>query len=271
MMSLEEIQDLCNSGCAKFYGLAEPDFPQEHIELFDEFKIDDKHRLVLSTLINNFNSQYMVKQEEEGHDVALIRKMSVMELLYYYTNCLSFVDIIDVQPMVAPASLVYSNGESHAVAAKTIKANGIGELFSDLEEEISKELFSSLDEPENISLSCVKEYLDNNDYFNYVAYNSFVVLDSHSFEPMISNGAIVRAFEIKQEKVEVKGFIPVDEILLKKQNSRLDIGFAFCPYIIPMRAATVSDGIHLKDSVMARYGFYRNDVNKFFKRIKIVK
>lgn len=271
MISPENLQDMQALNISPLYA----NIKQEHQELFDKYKIDANNRKVLSVLIDNLNIQYLKEQSKEGLDVSLIREMSVLELLYYYTNFLDFIKIIDVVPMSAPVSLIYYKvkKENHidleheTISAMTRKSDGIGHLFNGIQSEISQKLFENIDEPEEINADELKNFLKETDH-NHVAYDKSIVLDGNSFKPMISNGAIVRTIEdTKQKKIEVNGFIPKDEILLKKQGSKFDLSLTFCPYMLPIRAMVYNT---LKDAVLARFAiFSRDTMNEQYKRVKI--
>lgn len=274
-MSLETIQDICALDVGR---LNPPKYDDWVKDIFDEFNVDDSDKVPLSILLNNLKICYLNDQEKKTDGdtrISLLRKTSMMELIFHYTQTWGMRKFIEIQPLQNPSGLVLVKGKnspvsSIPVAALTVKSStGVDNLFLEIQDSIIEKLYSNLDEPESIKIENLRKYLDSTEH-DKVIYNSAVILDKDNFGPMISNAAIVRSFkEFNKEIIEVDGCIPDDEILLKKQDSSFDFGVCFCPYIIPMRSFSF-DG-KKRSAVMSRQGLYiSQNVKDYFKRIKVV-
>lgn len=279
MINVEDLQDLDTLGLYEQMDINIKKYDEWVKAIFEEFSVDEPDQRILSVLLNNFKNSYMCSQEKgakiEDKRIDLLRKICIYELVYHYQYTWSMRHFVGMQPMQQPAGLVYfRNGlklENVPVSALTIKSkSGVGSLFLNIQEDVVNKIYSNLDEPDEVAIEDLRDYLNDQKKYSRLVFDARTVLDPNNFTTMISNAAIVRMFKDFDKKIiEVEGCIPEDEILLMKGNSMMDIGACVCPYLIPM-FASVCGSAHTSN-VMGRYGIWISDnVKDHYKRVKVV-
>lgn len=269
MLNLETLHDISVSKIQKELNL---EYWVE--ELFKKYSIDGDDKINLGHLIKNFEDKWMKTQKEEQkvdiNQINLMRDMSIMELIYHYTNTLEIRKIIDVRVIEQPIGLLFNlKTDSETVTSKTFKSESVDNLFIDIQEDLKSKLINVLT-PEIVKMSDLKDYLNESKY-DKIFYNSSVKLDSKSFKPMCSNAMIIRTMEINKEINELKYSVNDDEIILKKTTSEYDKGFIFSPYLMPMRTINhVDNDFKINPTILARYGAWISpNINDYYKRVVV--
>jgi len=281
MIRVEDLQDLDSLGLYEQMGINTKKYDNWIKEIFEECSVDEADQKILSVLLGNLKHSYMNSQEKgakiEDGRIHLLRKMCIYELVYHYQFTWSMRHIIGMQPMTQPAGLVYfkdgNKTKNAPVSVRTDKSErGVGGVFLSIQNDIVEKVYSNLDEPDEVAIEDLRDYLDEQKH-NKLAFNSQFILDANSFEPMISNAAVVRMFKDFDKKIiEVNGCIPEDEILLIKSKSMLDIGACVCPCLIPIYSSAVDGRSDLGFMhAMGRYGLWISDnIKDHYKRVKVI-